>query len=136
MHQYQMTILERHLDILGHVNNAIYLSLLEEARWDMIKEHNFTLDTMRAVGIGPVVLEIQIKFIKELVLGQKIMIETVTLNARSRIATIEQKILNEKNEVCTEACLKIGIFDLKTRKLVPSNHSWEIALGIKKKEDL
>ena len=33
---YEMLIKEKHLDTFGHVNNATYFELLEEARWDFI----------------------------------------------------------------------------------------------------
>ena len=32
IYEYDKTILEQHLDTFGHVNNAVYLSLYEEAR--------------------------------------------------------------------------------------------------------
>ncbi len=32
-HEYHLLILEKHLDTFGHVNNASYLEILEEARW-------------------------------------------------------------------------------------------------------
>ena len=36
IYEYEKTILEQHLDTFGHVNNAAYLVLYEEARWDFI----------------------------------------------------------------------------------------------------
>ncbi len=35
-HLYPVTIRETHIDSLGHVNNAVYLTLFEEARWEWI----------------------------------------------------------------------------------------------------
>ena len=34
--EYELVIKECHLDSFGHVNNAIYVQLYEEARWDFI----------------------------------------------------------------------------------------------------
>ena len=36
VHEYALVIREQHLDTFGHVNNAKYLEILEEARWDLI----------------------------------------------------------------------------------------------------
>lgn len=33
IHEYPVVIREHHLDTFGHVNNAAYLDILEEARW-------------------------------------------------------------------------------------------------------
>ena len=42
MFSYKVKIRESHLDTLGHVNNAVYLVLFEEARWAyFLTEHNF-----------------------------------------------------------------------------------------------
>lgn len=61
-----MTILEGHLDTFGHVNNASYLEILEEARWDLITRNGYGLDAVRRLGIGPVVLEAHLRFVREL----------------------------------------------------------------------
>ncbi len=40
---YDTQIKEHHLDSFGHVNNATYLSLYEEARWESITENGYGL---------------------------------------------------------------------------------------------
>lgn len=40
---YELTIKEHHLDTFGHVNNAVYLELFEEARWEFISENGYGL---------------------------------------------------------------------------------------------
>ena len=42
--EYQVLIQEVHLDSFGHVNNAAYVMLYEEARWDFITKQGFGLD--------------------------------------------------------------------------------------------
>jgi acyl-CoA thioester hydrolase len=43
IHTYPLTIKETYLDTFGHVNNAMYLALLEEARWDLITTNGYGL---------------------------------------------------------------------------------------------
>ena len=50
VHDYQLVIREQHLDTFGHVNNAKYLEILEEARWDLITGNGYGL--MRWCGGG------------------------------------------------------------------------------------
>jgi acyl-CoA thioesterase FadM len=33
--EYKVKITLDHLDFMGHLNNALYLKLLEDARWDI-----------------------------------------------------------------------------------------------------
>ena len=39
--EYKILIREHHVDSYGHVNNATYLSLYEEARWEVITPEGF-----------------------------------------------------------------------------------------------
>ena len=43
MFSHQVKIKEAHLDTLGHVNNAVYLVLFEEARWAYLEEKKYSL---------------------------------------------------------------------------------------------
>jgi Acyl-ACP thioesterase len=44
VHEYDLLIRGHHLDTFGHVNNAKYLQILEEARWDVITRNGYSLD--------------------------------------------------------------------------------------------
>ena len=65
-----MMIKEHHLDTFGHVNNATYLQILEQARWELLNTHGFGLETIQRLQLGPVILECNIKFIRELLLRE------------------------------------------------------------------
>ncbi len=127
--KYELLIKEHHLDTFGHVNNAMYLSLLEEARWELLNAHGFGLNEIRARQMGPVVLECQIKFLRELTLRQPIVIESQVLSYEKKIAVMQQDILDEKGTLCSRAKLTFGFFDLKARKLILPSDEWLAALG-------
>ena len=42
--EQSIVIREEHLDTFGHVNNARYLEIFEQARWDFITDNGFGLD--------------------------------------------------------------------------------------------
>ena len=46
MIDFQATIKETQVDILGHLNNAVYLELFEIARWDIIHARGYGLKKM------------------------------------------------------------------------------------------
>ena len=91
--QYQIVIKEHHLDTFSHVNNATYLELLEEARWEFLSSQGYGLKAIHELGMGPVVLECNIKFIKELRLRQTIVIESQMMSYEKKIGTMRQDIL-------------------------------------------
>ncbi len=126
---YELIIKEQHLDTFGHVNNATYLVLLEEARWDLITRGGFGLQAIQERKIGPVLLEIQMKFIKELRLRQKIIIRSQFVAYERKIGVMTQNILNEAQEICFESKIHFGLFDMHTRKLISPTQEWLRAIG-------
>jgi thioesterase-3 len=128
MHIYETVILEKQLDTFGHVNNATYLEILEEARWDLMTQKGYGLKEVQERGIGPVVLDIFVAFKKELRLREKIRIETVISDYQRKIGHIDHVIFNSKNEIAVTAKLTMGLFDLKARRLVLPTPEWINAL--------
>lgn len=126
---YEILIKEHHLDTFGHVNNATYLELLEEARWEFLTTNGFDLKTIHGSGIGPVVLEIQIKFLKELRLRQPIVIESQMLSYEKKIGIMRQDILDDQHTLCCQAKMTFGFFDLNARKLILPSEQWLKAIG-------
>ena len=122
--EYPLTIKEFHLDTFGHVNNAIYLELYEEARWEFITENGYGLDKIRSTGLGPVILEINIRFIKELRLRENIIIHSQTGDYSGRVGIIKQWITDAGGAICSEIELKMGLFDTHKRKLVEPTEDW------------
>lgn len=126
------TIRERHLDTFGHVNNATYLQIFEEARWEFISARGYGMNQIVETQIGPTILDCHIKFIKELRLRQDVMIYSHTLSYDRKIAKLRQWIENAHGELCAEAAFTIGLFDLKERKLVLPTPEWLYAVGASK----
>lgn len=129
IHRYPILVKEINLDLYGHVNNATYLTFFEEARWDFINQHGFGVKTINETGFGPIILEANIKFIKEILLRQEVIIETVFVSAEKKIGKMKQRMLRGTEECCV-AEFKLGLFDLKNRKLVYPTPEWLKACGL------
>ena len=108
----------------------MYLVILEEARWELITARGYGLKTIQKVGMGPVILEYNMKFIKELKLRQNVVIETTLISYEDKIAVLKQEILNEKNELCFQGRMTFGLFDTKERKLILPTPEWLHAVGV------
>jgi acyl-CoA thioester hydrolase len=127
--EYPVTIRERHLDTFGHVNNATYLELFEEARWDIITPRGFGLKEIQERKIGPVILEVKVKFLKELSNRDQIVIRSWNSSQAGKITTMTQVMINERGEEACRAEFVFGLFDLVARKLISPTPEWKRALG-------
>lgn len=130
VHEYPLTIREGHLDTFGHVNNATYLVILEEARWELITRNGYGLDEVVRRRIGPTILEINLKFQRELKNRQRITIRTWMESYAGKIGKVAQQIVDADGDLCCEALFTIGLFDLSARKLILPTPEWIKGLGL------
>lgn len=127
--EYEVLIREHHLDSYSHVNNATYLSLFEEARWEIITQRGYSYQTVHQTGLGPVILEVQLKFLKELRLREKIKITLEVLSYEGKISKIRQLMIKPNQEIACEMLCTVGFFDMKARKLILPTTEWLQAIG-------
>lgn len=130
LHQYQFIVLESHLDSFGHMNNATYLQVLEEARWDLITNRGYGFEKIHSSGIGPTILDIHLEFKKELRLREVITVETHLADYSRVVGTIVQEMKGAGGDLRCRATFKIGLFDMNKRKLVAPTPEWKHAIGI------
>lgn len=129
-HQYEILIRENHIDTMGHVNNATYLQLFEEARWELLTQRNYGIKEIQKSKMGPVILEINLKFHKEIQLREKIRIETETLQYEGKIGTLSQKMFNTDQKLACEAKMVFALFDMSARKLTLPTPEWLYGIGV------
>ncbi len=132
VYEYEKTILEQHLDTFGHVNNAVYLSLYEEARWDFITKNGLGLKEILESKVGPVLLDLQLTFKSELNNRDKVkIISQARPEMRNKyVMVLDQKILKENGKVASTLTLSVGLMDLNARKLMAPTKEWLTALGL------
>lgn len=131
IHRYSFTVLELHLDTFGHVNNATYLTLFEQARWELITENGYGLKEIHKVKQGPVILEVTIKYLKELHLRDQITITTEMVDYEGKVGHLKQCMLKANGEVACEAVFTFALFDTVARKLMLPTEAWKKAIGMK-----
>ncbi len=126
---YEFTVDQGLLDEYGHVNNARYLNLYEEARWDILEKSGYGQEMVRKSRKGPVILEVNVRFSKELLPGQRIRIETSSRRKNYLIFYFDQVMINEEGEVSSKAVFTSALFDLVKRKMVKPGEDWLRAFG-------
>jgi YbgC/YbaW family acyl-CoA thioester hydrolase len=128
--QYKILIQERHLDTFGHVNNATYLSLYEEARWDLIQHGGWGLERIKAEAKGPVILDLHLTFKRELTNRTPIVIHTRFKEMKGdKLMILEQWMTMPDDKIASTLELTVGMMDMKVRKLVVPSADWLAAVG-------
>lgn len=127
---YELKIAERDVDRLGHVNNAAYLALFEEARWDLITRNGYGFDTIQRTRRGPVVLSVEMEWKREVRARDQVRIETRCLEYKGRTGLLEQVMLTPEGKPACRAVFKFALFDLDRRRIVSPTPEWRHAVGL------
>ena len=113
-----------HCDAYGHVNNARYLELLEEARWSFLEpavQEKF-FDTRNLLFI---VVNINISYKKPIVPSQVVDIEIIDVTYNNKSVIVRQIITDKQTgELASEALVTFVLLNSKTGK--PETISEEI----------
>ncbi len=123
-------ISEAHLDSFGHLNHARYFELFEQARWDIITERGFGIDMISRTRTGPVILEVAVKFLRELAPREQVVIRSELASYERKVGKFRQQILKGDGAVACDAVFSFGLFDLERRKLIEPTPAWAYAVGV------
>jgi acyl-CoA thioesterase FadM len=88
------------LDVLLHMNNGKYMSLLDLGRMDLLMRSGF-LAALRRNGWYPVVAAEAIRFRRSLRLFQSFEIETLVLGWDDKVFALQQRFLHAGTEVAS-----------------------------------
>lgn len=127
---HQKLIKEHHLDFVGHMNHAAYLVVLEEIRWDILTERGYGVEKIRKSGISPVILEVNIKYKKEVRLRETITVKSTFKVTKSKVHSVAQTMYKEDGSIACVAEMKFGLMDMSQRTLVDPDQDWKKTLGI------
>lgn len=124
---YKTEVRGYELDSYGHVNNAVYLSYTEQARWDILRNAGL-LESFLDKNLLLVVTETNIKYMRELKLFDEIEILT-TIKIEAPYLVFYHDILNltDKNKAA-KAEVKTLLID---KDRIPQDISEELLSLIK-----
>lgn len=128
--EYKIEIKESNVDSYGHLNNAAYLMLFEEARWEAITPRGYGFNEIHNLKQGPVILEVNLKFMKEIRLREEIRIVTKVIGYKGKIGQMIQQMVKKDGTIASEALFTFGLFDMKLRKLIEPTPEWKLALDL------
>lgn len=97
------------IDSFGHVNNAVYINYLEQARWEILDEINL-IKTFSESGNFLVVVETNIKYIRELKLFDCANVVS-HMSKRGFFLEFFQNIYDQENTTIAKAVVKCLFVD-------------------------
>ncbi|KAB2349629.1 acyl-CoA thioesterase [Actinomadura rudentiformis] len=117
------------LDTQGHLNQAVYMQYAEHARWECLRAAGLPGDKLLATGVGPVTLETNLKFRRELRGGDEVDVTCRFVFGDGKTFRIEQEIRRTDGTVAAEITSVCGLLDLTERRLLhsPGDHFASLA---------
>ncbi len=111
-----------HEDRFGHVNNARYLELLEEARWNDFEQRGIDSAVLRELGIFPVVIRLAITYRRPASTGDVLELTTRVAEGGRRKVTLHQEArFAPSGDLCIEAEVTAVFLDEATGRPVTLN---------------
>ncbi|WP_371600019.1 acyl-CoA thioesterase [Streptomyces sp. NBC_00564] len=116
-------------DVLGHLNQSVYLQYAEHARWVLLQVAGVSQTELVGKGVGPVVLETNIRYLRELRAGDEVEVTCGFTWGEGKTFRVEQTIRKTDGTVSAELTSVGGLLDLKRRKLVADPREYFRALA-------
>lgn len=113
-----VTVRGYELDTQGHLNQAVYLQYSEHARWELMRAGGLPQEKLLASGIGPVVLEITVKYLRELRGGDEVDVSCEFVWSEGKTFQVKQEIRKADGTLAAEITGVGGMLDLEARRLV------------------
>ncbi|MER5439066.1 acyl-CoA thioesterase [Streptomyces sp. NPDC002790] len=106
------------IDVNGHLNQAVYLQYAEHARWSLLRSAGLDEGALLGRGVGPVVLETNIRYLRELRAGDVVDVSCAFEFGEGKVFRVHQTIRRADGTVAAEVSAVSGVMDLTERKLV------------------
>ncbi|MER8061731.1 thioesterase [Streptomyces sp. SID8366] len=114
----RVTVRGYETDVQGHLNQAVYLQYAEHARWSLLQAAGIGQTGLVRTGVGPVVLETTIRYLRELLAGDEVDVSCAFEWSSGKTFKIHQEMRKTDGTVAAELTGVGGLLDLKERKLV------------------
>ncbi|MFD8081114.1 acyl-CoA thioesterase [Kitasatospora sp. NPDC059722] len=114
----RVTVRGYETDTQGHLNQSVYLQYAEHARWEYLLAAGIRQAELVAKGVGPVVLETTVRYLRELRAGDTVDVSCAFVWRDGKTFQVVQRITRTDGVVAAEVTGVGGILDLTERRLV------------------
>ena len=130
VYEHALTIPETFLDMFAHMNNAAYLTVFEQARWEILAAHNFGVRDIQKTMLGPTILEVRLQFKREVRGRERIVVRSFVTAQSRKVTHLRQVMVRTDGEPAAIADFVVALFDVKARKIVEPTPEWKKMLGL------
>lgn len=114
--EYRRTIFGYECDLYGHLNNANYLHLYEEARADALDQMGLPVRKLMEIGIHVYIIRVEVDYIKGIPVEERVRINSEIEKLNKIKGIWKQEIFNSNGDLCSRARVT-GVF-IKNGKAV------------------
>jgi acyl-CoA thioester hydrolase len=119
---FDLEVYSYQIDLLGHVNNAVYIQWMEIGRTKLLDAIGMPTQSIFQQGFAPVLLHTSISYKSSLYLGDRVGIDTWVSELNHASAILQFRFYNQHKALVAEGLQKGLFVDLKTmrpRRLSP-----------------
>lgn len=103
----------------GHVRSSRYLDYSVQARWAALADAGLSVKELASAGLGPVELDVSIKYMRELVFGDEIDVVTRFEYPSPKIVRLVQSVIRRSDgELVAVVTAVTGLMEIASRRLV------------------
>lgn len=118
-HTTSITVSADDVGTNGNVRSSRYLDYSVQARWAALADAGLSIKELASAGLGPVELDVSIKYLRELVLGDEIDVVTRFEYPSPKIVRLIQSMFRRSDGVLAAVVTCVtGMMDIAERRLV------------------
>lgn len=108
------------LDFQGHVNNSVYLSWLEHARWEGLVAYDLSRDYFTELGVSPVVAQAVLNYRRPAGLGDRVEVALTSGKVAGSRFWLQHAIRRlPDRRILVDGHLTCACIDVRTGRPVP-----------------
>ena len=104
------------IDFMQHVSNIVFIEWMEIARCQLLEEVGMSVQGIMEQGFGPVLVDTQISYKRQLRLGDKVRVDIWIAELEKVSAHIDFQFFNDRDELVASGRQRGLFIDLKTQR--------------------
>lgn len=127
-HQTPIQLRFNDFDVLGHVNNAIYLSFFDLGKTEYF--NNVLPELVFDHTVGMVIADIHVSFLLPVYPGEKVAVETCVVEVGNKSFKLYQRLVDLVSEEVKCICNTVMVcFDAQTKSSREVPQEWRLAIA-------
>ena len=117
---HRSAVMQAECDHMGHLNVRHYVAKFDEATWVFFADIGLTPSYFKTSGMGMAALEMNIKYLAELLAGEVVTISSALLEVRDKVIIYTHTMSNGETGRIAATCHEVAVhLDRQARKSCP-----------------